>query len=386
MEGSLPNGSNAQQHVMAQTVFDYSAGTPWITNDRVAEALENELDRGTAGSAADARADEAVRQFRTDRSFRADYRSAFRDAGVTLASVTLGSSDPERSYREGVFRDLDRWTARFDSADWLNKVTTPEEARAVADADEVGVLLNTQNLGEAIEGDVDEVERLYNAGVRVMQLTYNSQNLVGTGCTDRSDGGLSHHGLSVVEALNDLGAVVDLSHCGTQTTLDGIEHSEAPVAVTHSCCAAVYDHDRAKSDAELEALAAVDGYMGVVAVPFFLTARRDEYDFDVFFDHIEHAASVLGADRVGIGSDFSSIDADFPPALKAGMMEVLETVGFREEHEVELGEGFGPMARYADWGVIREGLEERFTEAEVRGILGENFLDFWERVRAAADE
>ena len=366
---------------MAQPVFDYSAGIPWITNERVDEALTNRLDRGTAGSAADARADEAVRQFRTDETFRNEFRSAFDDAGVTLASVTLGSSDPDLSYREGVFRDLDRWTARFDGADWLRKVTTPGEARAVADAGEVGILLNTQNLGEAVEGDVDEVERLYNAGVRVMQLTYNSQNLVGTGCTDRSDGGLSNHGLAVVERLNDLGAVVDLSHCGTRTTLDGIEHSAAPVAVTHSCCAAVYDHDRAKSDAELEALAAADGYMGVVAVPFFLTARRDEYDLDVFFDHLEHAVSILGADRVGVGSDFSSIDADYPPALREGMMEVLESVGFREEHEVELGEGFGPMARYADWGVLREGLEDRFSADEVRGILGENFLSFWERVR-----
>jgi membrane dipeptidase len=367
---------------MAQPVFDYSAGTPWIVDDAVREAMLDHLERAGAGVAADAMADEVVRQFRSNREFRRRFRDAFDDAGVNLPSVTLFSSDPALSYREGVFCELDRWSAKFDTADWLRKVTSPEQAREVADSDDVGVILNTQNLGEAIEGDVDEVERLFNAGIRLMQLTYNSQNAVGTGCTDRSDGGLSNHGLEVVDRMNELGAVVDLSHCGKQTTLDGIEHSDAPVAVTHSACEAVYEHDRAKSDEEIQALAEADGYMGIVAVPFFLTEKKDEYDFEVFFDHLEHAASILGTDRVGIGSDFGSIDVDYPAELRDGMMEVLESVGFRGEHEVELGEGFGPMRRYADWGVIRDGLEERFTESEVDGILGENFLSFWERVRA----
>lgn len=368
---------------MSHPVFDYSAGTPYVVNEPMLDELDEAVEAGDAGAASDALTDEGVRQFRRNQSFRQEFRDAFDEAGVTLASVTMLSSSPALSYRDGVLRDLERWAARFDSADWLQKVTTPEQARRVARNDEVGIVLNTQNLGEAIEGDVEKVEQLYHAGVRVMQLTYNSQTLVGTGCTDRSDGGLSNQGLDVVERLNELDAVVDLSHCGTQTTLDGIEHSDAPVAITHSCCEAVYEHDRAKSDEEIEALADVDGYMGIVAVPFFLTDKQESYDFDVFFDHLEHAASILGAERVGIGSDFSSIDVDYPSQLREGMMEVLESVGFREEHEVELGEGFGPMQRYADWDVIRRGLEERFTESEVQGILGGNFLDYWERVANA---
>lgn len=370
-------------YAMAEPVFDYSAGTPWVVNEATLNEMENALDGGSAGAASGALTNEGVRQFRTEKSFRQQYRDAFDEAGVDLASVTLLSSDPALSYRDGVLRDLERWAARFDSADWLRKVTSPDQARRVARDDEVGIVLNTQNLGEAIEGDVEKVEQLYNAGVRVMQLTYNAQNLVGTGCTDRSDGGLSNHGLDVVERMNGLDAIVDLSHCGTQTTLDGIEHSDSPVAITHSCCASVYDHDRAKSDEELEALADADGYMGIVAVPFFLTEKQDSYDFEVFFDHLEHAVSVLGADRVGIGSDFSSVDAGYPPELRDGTMELLESVGFREEHGVELGEGFGAMQRYADWGVIRSGLEERFTDSEVEGILGRNFVEFWERVESA---
>jgi len=369
---------------MSQPTFDYHAGTPWVLNDEMETVLAAAIEREPVGRASDLVADEEVRQLRSSEAYRERVRAAYDDAGVNLSSVTLLSSDRSLSYAEQVQADLARWTAKFDAVDWLTKVTSPAQARRVAADDGVGIVLNTQNLGKAIEGDVDEVERLYNQGVRIMQLTYNRQNEVGTGCTDRSDGGLSNHGLEVVDRMNDLGAVVDLSHCGRETTIDALEHSDAPVAVTHSCCQAVYDHDRGKSDAELEALRDADGYMGIVAVPFFLTDESSP-SFDVFFEHLEHAVEVLGPERVGVGSDFSSIDRGYPTALKEGTMELLKEVGFREEHGVELGAGFGAMERYQDWPVVREGLEERYDEATVRKILGENFLRFWERVVDAAD-
>ncbi|MFB6300367.1 MAG: dipeptidase [Halobacteriales archaeon] len=363
---------------MGQLVFDYHAGIPWVLNDAIEETMADAIEEQGRRVAADAISEEAVRQLRTNPDYREQFRQAYTEAGVNLTSVTMYASDPALSFAEGVDRALDRWQARFDAVDWLRKVTTPTQARDVADADDVGVILNVQNLGFAIEGDVDAVERLYNRGVRIMQLTYNEQNRIGTGCTDRSDGGLSYHGLDVIERMNDLGAVVDLSHCGKQTTLDGIEAAERPVAVTHSCCEAVFDHDRAKSDEEIKALAEADGYMGIVAVPFFLTDESDP-SIDIFFDHLEHAVDILGVDRVGIGSDFSSIDVGYPEPLKEGAYEALEEVGFREEHNVVLGEGFGAFERYEDWSVLREGIEERFTEAEAAKLLGENFLKFWER-------
>jgi membrane dipeptidase len=345
-------------------VFDYHAGSPWIRTDAVDEAVESAVADGESGREAYVRAE--ARALRESADARDRLREAYESAGVDVVSVTT-------------HEDFWRWSARVDAVPWLETVTTPAEARDVAERDAVGLLLNTQDLG-AQTADLDDVEELYGHGVRIAQLTYNRQNRLGTGCTDRSDGGLSNSGVDAVERLNDLGVVVDLSHCGRRTTLDAVEQSAAPVAYTHTCCRAVYDHDRGKTDEELEALAEADGYVGVVAVPFFLT-DADDPSLDAFFDHLEHAVDVVGAERVGVGSDFSSVDAAYPEAVKPATLELMRRLGFREEHGVELGAGFGEMRTYADWGRIREGVERRFGDRAARHLLGESFLSFWERVR-----
>lgn len=365
-------------------VFDYyPRGTPVVMSDRMERAMEDALDAGaTAGGANDAIENEMVEQLRDDPAYRNRLREAYDEAGVNLVSPTMGSLDPSSSYADGVRHDLTRWQGRIDAVDWFEKATTPESARAVVERDHVGVVLNVQNLGAAIEGDVDEIDRLYDAGVRVAQLTYNSGNLVGTGCTERVDAGLTEHGVKTVRRCNDLGMVVDLSHCGRATTLDSIEVSDQPVAVTHSFAGARSDHDRAKSDEELAALRDVDGYVGVLAVPFFLepgTAAADA-SFATFFDHVDYLVDAVGIDRVGIGTDWGSWTPEVPKALREGILAAFSGMGFREEHGIEVGVGYGPMQRYEDWGAIPEGLTDRgYNETDRRKLLGENFLSFWER-------
>ncbi len=362
--------------------FDYfPRGTPLIVTEEIEAAMHNVLDAGgSAGKAYDAMEQAQVEQLRTDPSFRDALRGAYREAGVNLVSATMGSLDRSLSFPDGVRQDLARWQARFDAVDWLHKVTSPEEARDVVAEGDVGVVLNVQNGGAAIDGKLEETTYLENAGVRIVQLTYNNQNLVGVGCTERVDAGLSNHGVEFVSELDDKKMVVDLSHCGRETTLDAIDVSDGPVAITHAFCGELADHDRAKSDAELKALAEVDGYFGVVAVPFFLEPGETDPSFDRFFDHIDHAVSVLGVDRVGIGTDWGSWTPELPEPLHEGIMQSFEAMGFREEHGVTIGEGYGPMDEYMDWPAIPEGLAERgYSDAEIRSILGRNFVDFWER-------
>lgn len=367
---------------MATPTFDYfPRGTPLVVSDRIEKAMNDVLEvGGSAGAAYDAMEEEQVRQLRDDPAYRKTLRDAYDDAGVNLVSATMGSLDSALPFPEGVRQDLLRWQARFDTVDWIHKVTTPAEARAVVERGDVGVVLNIQNGGAAIDGDIAETARLYNAGVRIVQLTYNTQNLVGVGCTERVDAGLSNHGVKFVEQLDDHGMVVDLSHCGRATTLDAIDVAEGPVAITHAFCEELADHDRAKSDTELEALADADGYLGIVAVPFFLEPGESDPSFDVFFDHIDHAVDVVGIDRVGIGTDWGSWTPELPEPLHDGLLAAFSSMGFREEHGVTIGEGFGPMETYRDWTAIPEGLAERgYNEREIEAILGGNFLDFWER-------
>ncbi|WP_224271026.1 dipeptidase [Haloprofundus salinisoli] len=369
---------------MRNPVFDYyPRGTPLIRSTRIDDAMNAALSRGaSAGAALDAMENAQVDQLRDDEEFAQEMRDAYDAAGVNLVSATMGSLDSALTYAEGVRRDLARWQARIDALDWMQKVTSPEEARTVVDDGHVGIVLNVQNGGAATAGDVTEVDVLHNAGVQIVQLTYNSRNLVGTGCTERTDSGLSYHGVDIVERLQERGMIVDLSHCGTQTTLDAIETAEKPVAVTHAFSRSLADHDRGKSDEELDALAAVDGYYGVVAVPFFLDPGNPNAELDLFFDNIEYAVDKIGIDRVGIGTDWGSWTPEIPEPLRGGLEESFTGMGFRAEHGVEVGVGFGPMSSYEDWQVIPEGLDERgFTPKEQRKLLGENFLNFWERAR-----
>jgi membrane dipeptidase len=153
------------------------------------------------------------------------------------------------------------------------------------------------------EGDIDNIQVFHQMGVRVVQLTYNVRNLVGDGCLESGNAGLSSYGNQVVERLNELGSIIDLSHCGQRTTAEGIQASSSPVAISHSACNAIARHPRGKDDAELRAMADKGGVMGIYLMPF-LTPGGVPLTDDVI-RHIEHALSVCGEDHVGIGSDLS---------------------------------------------------------------------------------
>jgi membrane dipeptidase len=254
-----------------QPVFDYTAAEPWLVSDRMRETFERSRDAGaTVGAAWDRMEGEKARQLREDPTFREQVRKIYTKAGVNLISPTLSSRDPSVNYATGVQRDLSRWQTRFDSVNWLEKVTTPAETRKITERGNGGVVLNTQNLGAAIDGDVSQIDELFDAGIRIFQLTYNRQNHLGTGCNDSSRGGLSDRGHEAIDRLNDLGGIVDLSHCGRQTTLDTVSYSSAPVAYTHTSCTSLSEHFRGKSDEELSVLSGADGYMGIVGLPWFL--------------------------------------------------------------------------------------------------------------------
>jgi membrane dipeptidase len=154
-----------------------------------------------------------------------------------------------------------------------------------------------------LEGDPARLDLFHRYGVKIIQLTYNVRNLLGDGCLEPADAGLSKHGRDVVARMNELGIVVDLSHCGTHTTDDGIGASVKPVAITHSGCKSVFDHPRSKSDATLKRLADKGGVIGIYMMPFINAAGQPTGDD--LIRQIEYAVKVCGEDHVGIGSDLS---------------------------------------------------------------------------------
>ena len=121
--------------------------------------------------------------------------------------------------------------------------------------------------------------------------------------------------------------------------------------------------------------------MGIVSLPWFIAPGADDPGVDILLDHLEHAASILGPDRIGLGTDFFPADTRFPEELLEYYKRHIVELGFdREAVEArEIAAGLGEFTTYEEWPAVRRAIEGRFPAEQADGILGENFLRFWER-------
>ena len=220
--------------------------------------------------------------------------------GVTAINATI-------AIWEGYPETLDHiatWLGRFRKlSDKLLQIKSVGDIRLAKQGGKTGVILGWQN-ASPIGNRLDRLELFYSLGVRIIQLTYNERNLLGNGCYERTDGGLSHFGVEAVREMNRLGILIDLSHVGEQTMRDAIEVSDKPVACTHANARAHFDHVRNKSDDVLRSIAEKGGVIGANAFPLFLPAGF-ESTVDDFVDIIEDLINRLGIDHVGIGTDYT---------------------------------------------------------------------------------
>ena len=224
-------------------------------------------------------------------------------SGITAVNLTVSGSNFTDTVQK-----IAGWMNRIEQyPEAFTQVRTVDQLFATKQERKLGIVFGFQDT-TPFEGGLEEIETFLNLGVKVTQLTYNIRNLAGDGCLEPANGGLTVYGHAIVERMNELGMIVDLSHCGQRTTAQGISASNVPVAITHSGCNSVARHPRSKDDAELHALAESGGVIGIYLMPF-LTPGRVPMLSDVL-DHIEHAINVCGEDHVGIGSDLSTTPID----------------------------------------------------------------------------
>jgi membrane dipeptidase len=342
---------------------------------RLESEMKASIDRGDDPLAIyDHLATERARQFRDDPSFRERIREHVEATGVTAFGATLicfGRADPQGW--ESVVDSARRVQTYVDAASWLSKALTPADLRSAG----VSILLQVEDT-HALGGTISRLAELYDFGVRTVQLTYNSRNLVGDGYAERTDAGLSRFGVEVVEQANELGMMVELSHCGTATTLDAIETSTEPPAFSHVFCRSLRDDPRGKSDKELKRVASADGYVGISAVPFFLYQNDG---FETMLDHVDHAVDLVGVERVGIGTNWGLWTPEVPTDLRDGMRRSLRDHVSENPSDREMGVGLPPMETYRDWEAIPMGLADRgYGPAERRKLCGESFVRYFERV------
>lgn len=239
-----------------------------------------------------------------------------RASGITAVNVTVsggggmtGAAAFESTMRALAFLDREVNT----HPDAFIGVRTVTDIRRAKNERKIGLIAGFQD-ATMLEGDLTRVDLFSNLGVKIIQLTYNVRNLVGDGCLEPGDAGLSNFGRQVVARMNERGMMVDTSHCGQRTTLDAIAMSTKPVVATHSGCKAINDVPRSKTDDQIRKLADKGGMIGIYMMPF-LRASGQPMAADLLA-HIEHAVKVGGEDAVGIGSDLSTTPLDLTPEFR----------------------------------------------------------------------
>lgn len=269
-----------------------------------------------------------------------------------------------------------KWRQLFlQNSDLIMPALTAGDIRKAKEAGKTAVILGFQNT-LPIEDELALVHVYHQLGVRVMQLTYNSQNLVASGCQEPNDQGLSRFGQNVIREMNELRMMVDLSHCGERTCLETIALSEYPVAVTHSNAASTpgpfeLTH-RLKSDTVLKALAETGGIIGMSTFPPMMPGGND-CTLDRFCEMVEHTAEVAGIEHVGIGTDFVwRRPLSYIKAVRTGR-------GTYETAPVVPPKWPTWIKTPADFPVIAQGLTDRgFSESDLRAFMGENWMRVFE--------
>ncbi|WP_129645521.1 dipeptidase [Peristeroidobacter agariperforans] len=286
----------------------------------------------------------------------------FRQAGYTFVSATTEDFPPTF---EGVQQCIQRFRdAAKPHAEWLTFGSSLAEIDQGRQQGKLVIGLNIQDTVQ-LGTDLSRVEALYALGVRHMLLAYNVRNFVADGCAEPADAGLSIFGRQVVREMDRVGMVLDLSHTGRRSTLDAMEICERPPIFSHSGAHAVCAHIRNIRDEQIRACAARGGVIGVVGIGAFIGDA--EARSATVFRHIDHIASLVGPQHVGLGADYVQNMAGVWDAIRAA-----KDSSWPDPSGTQLYEGgcFQPE-QLAE--LVEIMLAHGYPVDVVKGILGANF-------------
>ena len=296
--------------------------------------------------------------------------------GVAAVHVTICYHEDFRETVENVIA----WNRRFEAfPELIVHGRTGDDARRAHAEGRTAVYFGFQNCSP-IEDDIGLVEICHQLGARFMQLSYNNQSLLATGCYEDEDPGITRMGRQVIAEMNRVGLVVDMSHSAERSTLEAIEISARPIAITHANPSFWHGALRNKSDTVLKALAETGGMLGFSLYPHHLNGGTD-CSLEDFCTMIARTADLMGVENIGFGSDLCQ---DQPDSVVTWMRNGTWT------RETDFGEGsaaapgFPPQPGWfrdnRDFPGILDGLRRAgFSETDVARIAGGNWLDFFDR-------
>lgn len=324
-----------------------------------------------------------------DPQIRKIYVDSWKESGVTCANTALWPpGDP--GFR-GAVSKISESKNRIDNIDEINLALRTEDIRKAKKENKHTIIWNFENAdilggGFDVGNELNNIDLFYGLGVRAISLTYNLRNFLGDGCMERYQSGLSYFGIKVVERMNQLGMLIDISHSGSQTTIDAVDTSKVPIAATHTTCRALYDHPRGKTDEELLTITEKGGYVGICMRPQYL---GNKYTLNTFLDHLDYAVELVGVDHVGIGtanayrpfspdsfSDLAMRGIKNPPSGSDWWLS-LKYMQSKKKLDATL---HGSLT-WINWPYFTVALVTRgYSDEEIRGIIGGNFLNLLEKV------
>lgn len=299
-----------------------------------------------------------------------------RNGGVSAIHVTISYWENT----ESTLANIGDWRRRFrDHSDLIMPVRTAEDIRIAETLNKVGIILGFQNCSP-IEDDLRKVEMLHEQGVRIMQLSYNNQSLLATGCYENDDSGVTRFGREVIKEMNRVGMVIDMSHSAEKSTLQAIDYSERPIAITHANPSQWHHALRNKSNDVLKALGESRGMLGFSMYPFHLN-NNSSCTLDDFCGMILDTAELMGIDNIGIGSDLcQNWSYNTLEWMRSGTWTFKPDFGEGSSENSDWPEQPEWFKSSRDFGNISQGLISKgMSNSDVEKIMGLNWLNFFDR-------
>ena len=358
-------------------VFDAYGFSPRSSEDgtAIAEAMK-------AGASAleikDMREDSTMTRCVTDAVEQREYKEAWRASGVTSVFQNAGEEGQDPLI---LMKRLAHFTYVTDMLrDFVSKAVTPDD---IVDAKKenrhclyfTGNGMPITQQWVSVEDELRYVKIFYELGIRMMHLTYQRRNMIGDGCGEKANGGLSDFGKRAILEMNRIGIIPDCAHSGWQTSLEAAQVSTKPVVASHSIAGGIYSHIRSKPDNVIKAIADSGGYIGICCIPRYL---RGKGDITALLDHIDYVVKKFGIDYVAIGADVGHNSSTAGTERKKHPRGERQRTAFRmlwPSDDFKTTPQMTSSICWTNWPLFTVGLVQRgYSDADIQKIIGGNVM------------
>jgi membrane dipeptidase len=311
---------------------------------------------------------------------RKEFEQAWEAAGVSCIFQNAGEEgqDPMR-----LVKRLAHFTYLTDMMkDFIIKAATPDEIEAAWKAGKRSLYLTGNGIPitqawVSVPDELRYIRVFFELGIRMMHITYNRRNMIGDGCAEPANGGLSDFGRAAVKELNRIGVIADVAHSGWQTSLETAQASEQPMVASHTTCKSLHEHIRSKPDAVIKAIADTGGYVGICCIPSFLNAKHNGNISDML-NHIDYVKKKFGIDHVTIGTDVAYTSRNSPAENKKAGPAPRSSKPWRSLWP-EGSLGSNPQASqtmaWTNWPLFTVGMVQRgYSDEDIQKVLGGNVM------------